>query len=314
MSVTSRAREGQKRRGKQTRKKSEKSTDRMRLHFLLLFYLLALVLFFLGYFLEFVAYLVAMVLHEMAHAEAARRLGYRLTAFKLMPYGAALVGEFEGASAADETKIALAGPFCNVCLAVLFAALLGLVSETYFFAYEFVFANLFLAAVNLLPVFPLDGGRVLLALLSLKIPRQRAYKRMRIAGFVMTAVLCALFVLSFFYGLNFSLAVMAVFIFTSTLIPDKSSVYRQLYRLSYRTERLKKGGLAVCEVMVLSDVPLRTLFRLINANRYTRFRVVDSELNTLFIIEETDLERVSAADFGKAVGTIRQAFVKIRQK
>ena len=75
-----------------------------------LVFIFAAVMIILGNGLPLISYFVAVVMHEMAHAEVARRLGYALVGIKIMPYGASLTGNFEGVSPKDEFWIAVAGP------------------------------------------------------------------------------------------------------------------------------------------------------------------------------------------------------------
>ncbi|MDE7395229.1 MAG: site-2 protease family protein, partial [Clostridiales bacterium] len=147
-----------------------------------LVFLFALVMLFFRQGVALIGYTVAVVLHEMAHAEVARRRGYALTQVKIMPYGASLTGKFEGAGWKDEVRIAAAGPLMNLILAVLCVALWWLLPVTYFFTETFVIACVCTALSNLLPVFPLDGGRVFLAVMSCRVPRERAYKVVRLLG------------------------------------------------------------------------------------------------------------------------------------
>ena len=115
-----------------------------------------------GYVFDCIIYFSTIVLHELAHAEVSLRLGYSLDRFALMPYGASLKGEFEGVRAKDEILIAVAGPLFNVVVAVICTALWWLVPTSYAFTDRLVAANVFTALFNLLPIFPLDGGRALL--------------------------------------------------------------------------------------------------------------------------------------------------------
>ena len=236
-----------------------------------------------------VGYLAAVVLHEMAHAEVAKRRGYALTQMKLMPYGAALSGQFEGAGWKDEVCIAAAGPLMNLILAVLCVALWWIVPVTYFFTETFVLACVCTALTNLLPVFPLDGGRALLAVMSRRVPRQRAYKVVRVLGYLFCTLFSALFVLSVFYGLNLTFALMAVFLLTGTLFPDKTSRYQRLYSMAFRSEKLKHG-LPVRETMVLDSLSLYALSKMLNGNYYQRFIVVNERLEEVGTLGERALE------------------------
>ncbi|MCL2375397.1 MAG: site-2 protease family protein [Firmicutes bacterium] len=261
-----------------------------------LFFILAFFLVFFGYGYVFVSHITALVIHEFAHAAVAKRLGLKLDGIKLMPYGASLTGQFELARPKDEILIALAGPLVNFILVILFIALWWLVPVAYLFTYSFVYVNLGTAFFNLLPVFPLDGGRALLAGLSLKYPRQKVYKRMRIAGLISAVVFAALFFLMFFFEQNLSLAFIALFFFLSTLFPDKNSKYKRLYSMAYRTEKLKKG-IKVVELVVSNDATILSLTRMQNPNYFYRYTVLDQSHNILMTVTELQLEEY-AIKFG----------------
>ncbi len=258
---------------------------------LLIVMLTALVL--CGYAYDCVIYITTIVLHELAHAEVALRLGYTLDGFVLMPYGAALKGDFEGVLPRDEIIIALAGPIFNVVLAVILTALWWLFPATYLVTDRLVAANVFTAVFNLLPVFPLDGGRVALAALSIKVPRQKAYKRLKVFGYICAPVFAALFVLLAVmrHTLNISFAFISVFIFASTIFPDKNSAYRRLYGMAYFSERLKKG-LKISRVMVHESSTLIQLDRMLNSNYFTTFVAVDDNMNVKCELSETALEEL----------------------
>lgn len=258
-----------------------------------IFYILmAAIMIFLGKGYEIAVYTSVVVLHELAHAEIAQRLGYALKSFRLMPYGASLTGDFEGVKIKHEVFIAIAGPLFNLCLTIPAVALWWLIPKSFYITELFVTANLFIALFNLLPIFPLDGGRVLLALLSQKVPRNKAYKTIRIIGYIFSALMLALFIVSFFYKVNFSFAIVAVFIFVSSFLPDKNSYYQRLYSLAFRSERLKRG-LPVREIMVDSLSTVIHLNRLLNGNYYTRFIIVGDDMKKIMTITESELEQIA---------------------
>lgn len=243
-----------------------------------------------GYFYDCVIYFTTIVLHELFHAEVSVRLGYTLDGFVLMPYGAGLKGNFEGVPPRDEIIIAMAGPIFNGLLGIIIIALWWIYPPVYEFTDRLAVANIFTALCNLLPVFPLDGGRILLAALSIKSPRQKAYRRVRILGFIAAPVFAALFIYVAAVGrtLNFSFALMSGFIFVSTILPDKNSVYRRVYGMAYFSERLKRG-LKTVEIMVPSSLPLIKLDRMLNTNYYTSFIVVDERYKRMGTITESQL-------------------------
>jgi len=267
--------------------------------------LVALMLYF-GDWLVLIFHLIALIAHEFAHAIIAKKRGYTLNKFRLMPYGAALSGDTHSLKPKDEIFIALAGPAVNLILCAITVATWWIWPYSYAYTDNFVYINLYMALFNLLPIYPLDGGRILLGALSTKFKRQKVYKIMRIAGTVASALFAALFFTVFYFTFNISLALVAIFFFISTVIPDKTSAYQRLYSMAYRSQKLKKG-LTVKEVMVSSQTKLIALFNMLNANYFYRFVILDQNFKTLATITELELEELSlrcdlSISIGAAVG------------
>lgn len=111
----------------------------------------------------------AVLLHELGHALTARRYGIPTKAITLYPIGgvAELMGQAR--TPRQELLIALAGPAVNFVLAAVIGALIFFTGPTGIagtFLSALAWANLGLGAFNLLPAFPMDGGRVLRAALT----------------------------------------------------------------------------------------------------------------------------------------------------
>ncbi|WP_026693781.1 site-2 protease family protein [Peribacillus kribbensis] len=117
------------------------------------------------------------LIHELGHAAAAQYFSWRIKSIKLLPFGGELETEEHGnRPAREELVVALAGPLQHIWMALLAFGLYGghMLEGGVF--YSFLFMNTMILLFNLLPIWPLDGGKLLFTFLSLKSPFLIAHK------------------------------------------------------------------------------------------------------------------------------------------
>lgn len=135
---------------------------------------------------------LCVLLHEFGHVFAARRYGVRTPDITLLPIGGVAQMERIPEKPGEELVVALAGPAVNVVIAaVLFLALGGvpsmqaaaeLHSSGQGILERLAWVNVTLVVFNLIPAFPMDGGRVLRAFLAMRIGHVRATQRAAAVG------------------------------------------------------------------------------------------------------------------------------------
>jgi Zn-dependent protease len=167
------------------------------------------------------------VAHEFAHSIVARRRGGDVHEILLFPLGGVSKLEHLPEAPADEFAIAIAGPLCSLGLAVG-AALLALALGRPLLPPDLVhgpwlarmaWANALLAAFNLIPAFPLDGGRVFRALLERRLDLLRAT---RVATRVGHALAVAFVVVGLFADLW--LVFIGVFVFFGASAEERATI------------------------------------------------------------------------------------------
>jgi Zn-dependent protease/predicted transcriptional regulator len=151
-------------------------------------------------------------LHELAHVLVARRGGARVRSITLMMLGGVSeIGEVERPQL--ERRMAAAGPLASLALAVLFYGLFRLSGDTapdlHFGLFYLTQVNLIIGIFNLLPAFPMDGGRIFRSLLVARFGQLRATQ---VAATVGKVLAVALVVVGIFGG-GLWLALIGLFIF-----------------------------------------------------------------------------------------------------
>ena len=254
-----------------------------------LFFLFGLYFAATGKVFSFLAITFTAVIHEAGHAFAAEKLGYKLKNVCLMPYGAVISGDVSGLKLRDEIKIVVAGPLINLLLGLSTLALWWIFPETYPYTELMATANFSLFFVNLLPAYPLDGGRLLLAILSLRLKRKTAVKIARATGVALGAGMAGLFVYSLFSTPNLSILFFAFFMIFGALEVRKENAYFAIAE-SFSLEKIKRGK-EVKTLAITADYTLKRLYPLLSDEYLYRLIVYKAD-KTSTVIEPRELAEI----------------------
>lgn len=233
----------------------------MRLRIHPLFLAAGLVSAFTGDLILFLAATLAALEHECAHAFAARRYGFALDKLILMPYGAVLSGDISGIGKRQELAVLLAGPLANAATALAFVALWWLFPETYPYTEAAAQVSLSLFLVNLLPAYPLDGGRILhLALSPLGEKRARTVCRT-------VTLLIAAGIAGYFVWTCFSAPAFSALVFAGLLAAGAFGGGRYA-RLTFSRERGLARGIEERRIVIAGDRTVQDAFRYLREEKY----------------------------------------------
>ena len=195
-----------------------------------LFFIFGLYFAFTGKVFSFLVFTFTALIHEFGHYLASEKLGYYLNEIILMPYGALLYGDTINILYKDECKIAISGPLINGFIVLLFTGLWWFIPDIYPYTELIVLANTCMAIINLLPCFPLDGGRFLLATLSLYFSPKKSEIIVRVLGGILAVLLLVVFVYSCFTTLNLSLLFFSLFVLIGAVIKNEKNKYVKIYQ------------------------------------------------------------------------------------
>ena len=249
-------------------------------------------------FVAAVGLFVCVLLHELGHAAAARRYGYGVVSITLWLLGGVARPEEQPRRWRHEFWIAVAGPIVSVALGVGFygAFVLATGDAVRFLLGYLAVLNVALAAFNMLPAFPLDGGRVLRALLGRNRTLPEATRRAAAVGkgFALLFALVGLVVLNVF------LIAIAFFVYIAAAAEERQTTLRAAFE-----------GVAVGDVMTPADEvqtvePTQTLDQVLERmfrDRHTGYPVVDDErlvgvvtLEDVRDVDPDDRARTTVAD------------------
>ncbi|MDR6757086.1 Zn-dependent protease/predicted transcriptional regulator [Mycoplana sp. BE70] len=199
------------------------------------------------------------VLHEFGHIAVARRFGIRTPDIILLPIGGVARLERMPTKPFEELLIAIAGPLVNVVIAALLVAFIGGAvgwdelttpeDPSVNFLVRLAGVNVFLVLFNMIPAFPMDGGRVLRAVLAMRWPWGRAT---RVAARIGQGVAFAMGIVGLFY--NPLLILIAVFVYLAAQAEAQGSDLEAI-----------SGQVAVGDVMVTKFAVLEPSARLDDA-------------------------------------------------
>ena len=217
-----------------------------------------------------ISYILAIVIHELGHFFIAKKLGYNLSKFSISPYGFSLSYSNQNFDFKDELKIAIAGPLANFLFAFVILGVWWIFPSTYFFTEDFVLISIVIALFNLLPAYPLDGGRIFVNIASYFFDESVAKKITIIFNYLLAVVFLVIFVVCLFINFNPTYLLFACFLFAGALNLNFVSRYEKISIFCKKNKNFASPVL----LCVYPDVTIRELINKIQTSKTHIFYLI----------------------------------------
>lgn len=248
-----------------------------------------------GFMLYIFTLFLCVILHEYGHALAARKFGIRTRDIILSPIGGIARLEKLPQQPIQEFFIAIAGPLVNVVigsvlaliLLIFFGRIMPDLDMIHFdkpveFLRYVVWINFALFLFNLIPAFPMDGGRILRALLAVKLGKLRATRYASGLG----RVIAVIFIITGILNQQLLLSLIGIFIFMMA-----GSEFQQI-RLSTLLKTTTAGQIMKTDfTRIYSNLPYEDIIKHYKSGEHN-FLVLDSSEKLIGAIPELFIKEV----------------------
>ncbi len=269
---------------------------------------------------------LCVTLHEFGHIAMARHFGIRTPEVILSPIGGIASLEKMPDQPRQELLVAIAGPLVNVVIALLLMALFGLGFsnyttqgfETATLAQRLFIVNVTLVLFNLIPAFPMDGGRMLRAVLAMSMGAPRATA---IAARIGQGFAALFIVLGLFY--NPMLMLVGVFIYFAAASEEQSAVFS-----GFASKLRVKDAMEPSPILLSVNQPISAAIDALISSPQTEFPVLDGNSRLAGILDRDAMIRglrdpdtpimvgdvMRGSDPLLAHEPLMEAFARLRQK
>lgn len=243
-----------------------------------------------GHFLEIITLFGIVFIHELGHVWAAKEAGWSIREIQMLPFGGVLEVDQQGnSSPGQEIFVALAGPFQHLWM-ILFA--FGLEAAGIWSAQwssYFIQANVIVALFNLIPILPLDGGKVMQALLSLILPYYRTLIICTMCSLVVSGLIIVYTLYSIPQGIHLNLLVIGLFLFFSNWYEYRLITFRYIRFLTNRIHAERSSERITEPIFVRDNEKLHDVVRQFRKGKTHRIFIVDQKDQVKLSMSEQEL-------------------------
>jgi len=244
------------------------------------------------YLYKLIFVIIIILIHEISHSMIATYYGIKINEIEIFPFGAVARTEnpFE-LNPYKEIVIAIGGPISNFIMLFI-----GIVIEFHMnthaeWMYFFIFSNLTIGLFNMLPILPLDGGRILRAYINTKTDFKKATQ-------IVIKISKLIVIFMFFYGIYLSIqsfekiyiSGIAVFLYFKTNKEKEMIGYTFIYQIVVKKKQLLENGIMdVKYLTALEEVELKKVFKEFSSSKYHFITIINDKGRVLGNISECEI-------------------------
>lgn len=228
--------------------------------------------------------------HELIHYLFARY--YKISGFDIEFIAVGTVIKLKDLDEADKMEdiiISSSAPLFNIIFSIISYALYRKFNMDIF--YMFFSINLIIGIFNLIPAFPLDGGRIFRDILNFKVDYRKANRIMIVISIIIGSILMLIYMINFLKEKSvFNIGIIGLFIVVSSLREKERASYiimGDIIKKKYKF--IKRGYIENRNVSIHYKQDLLTAMGLFDKNKYNVFMVLDDTMNILDIIYEEQI-------------------------
>lgn len=249
-------------------------------------FILTVLLAFTGQMSTILSFVPAMFFHELAHILTAKSFGLSVDELEILPFGAratisGALNSFNGRG----ILVSFAGPFANI----IFAAVIIVLSQNSETEYlqHLMFSNLSLAALNMLPCLPLDGGNIIKNILTLKLSQKTASKILCAAGILFGTVFMFLGLYIIYTGTaNVTFFIFGILIILSALIEFRNIKENTVKSLI----PARKGEVFRTHIIAVKNgTQLKKIINSYDSNKYNLIYLLGNKNEKIAAFDEYDI-------------------------
>lgn len=249
-----------------------------------------IIFFIIGLDIKFIIGFFFIALHEISHLIVVKIMDINIGEFKLHCLGATLeIKDYNSLSLKEQIIICLAGPVFNILMSIIFFIIFYFLKNN--FLLTIVEINLALAMFNIMPMYPLDGFKLLESIFSLKLSYIKANKASNIISYIVNTIFIVVSIFFLIYR-NISGIFIIIICFFSIFktFKDRKHIMYTVMESLFKKQNLivRKKYMKTRSISVYWGETAIDLLKVLEKDKFHIFYILDENMKLMYILREDE--------------------------